>query len=79
MTIKYSEPQMIQSRGEQLDAIMKERELGLKSRIDALMELNGIDREAALAMAAEIDKDELIINGQDQGTQINGIGSQPNN
>lgn len=50
----------------------------MKSRIDALMELNGIDRDAALKMAEEIDKDELIINGQDQGTQTNGIGSQSN-
>lgn len=78
VVVKYKEPQMIQSRGEQLDSIMKERELGLKSRIDALMELNGIDRDAALKMAEEIDKDELIINGQDQGTQTNGIGSQSN-
>ena len=43
------------------------------------MELNGIGREAALEMAKEIDKDELLINGENQGTQAIGIGSQPDN
>jgi len=82
LSVKFAEPQMIQSRNEQLDAITKERELGLKSRIDALMELNGIDREQALVLAEEIDKDELLfpksamkipeqVNNPDQGV-VNG-------
>lgn len=56
LDIKFYEPQMIQSRNEQLDSITKEMELGLKSRKQALMELYGVDSEKADELIEEIDE-----------------------
>lgn len=61
MFIKFAEPNLVQSRGEKLDAIQKEIELGLMSRTEGIMELRDVDKDKALEIAAEIDADMLAI------------------
>lgn len=60
MFIKYSEPAMLQSRQEKVDAIQKEIELGLMSRIDGIMELRNVDKEMAIKIASEIDSASIM-------------------
>jgi hypothetical protein len=65
LSVKYSEPQMIQSRQEKIESIAREMELGLKSRKDAIKELYGFNDEAALSKIEEID--EVTSDVQDTG------------
>jgi hypothetical protein len=61
MFIKFAEPMMVQSRQEKVDAIQKEIELGLMSRIEGIMELRGIDKEKAMQLATEIDSSVVVV------------------
>lgn len=88
--VKYAQPQAIQSRAEQLAAIQLERELGLKSRTQAIEELYDVDTEKAKMIIDEIDSEEIGISvkeeepereevsvGEDQGVDPEAVGSQP--
>jgi hypothetical protein len=57
--VKFAEPAMIQSRQEKVDAIQKEMELGLMSRVEGIMELRGVSKEMAIQIASEIDGADL--------------------
>lgn len=59
MYIKFAEPAMIQSRAEKLDAISREMELGLMSRVEAIMEMRNVSKEVAMQIASEIDGADL--------------------
>ena len=62
--INFAEPAMMQSRAEKVDAIQKEIELGLMSRVDGIMELRQVDKEQAVKIATEIDKSSVMIGQQ---------------
>jgi len=58
--VKYSEPQMLMSEQEKLDAIARKKELGLMSDLDAIMEYYGLDEEAARAKLNKM-RSEMIL------------------
>lgn len=55
--VEFQKPEMIQSEQEKLDAQAKKLDIGLTSRIRALMELHGISKDQAVELAEEIDKE----------------------
>lgn len=59
--VKFAEPAMLQSRQEKIDAIQKEMELGLLSRVEGIMELRQIDKDAASEVVKEIDSSMIMI------------------
>lgn len=75
--VKFAAPQAIQSRQEQLMAIQLERELGLKSRVQAIEELYDVTEENARLIMKEIDAEDVNVGSQ--GAQTQPIGSQPAN
>lgn len=77
VNVKFAEPQMVQSRAEQIAAIQTEIDLGLKSRVMALMELYEVDEDKALEMAKKIDEQSGVLIGQYNGSQVNPVGGQP--
>lgn len=56
--VEYKKPEMIQTKLEKLDYNLKKLESGLISRVEILMDLEGIDREKAEEVLAAIDMDE---------------------
>ncbi len=66
MYIKFAEPAMMQSRAEKVDAIQKEIELGLMSRVDGIMELRNVDKEMAMQIATEIDSSAIMLSPQQE-------------
>jgi hypothetical protein len=55
LQVQYAEPQLIKSEQEKLADIEKKRELGLLSRVQAYMDLYGVDEETAVKELAEIN------------------------
>jgi hypothetical protein len=62
MQVVFSKPEAVQTEAEMLDIIDRKIEMGVASRIDALMELEKLTREQAIERAAEIDEDEMPSN-----------------
>lgn len=61
--VEYMEPEAIQTKEEKMDSLDKARDGGYKSRIDVIMEMNGVDRDKAIEMAEQIDEDEKLYGG----------------
>lgn len=59
LEIKYNGPEMILGEVEKLDVISKKKELGLISRVEAVMEDRSVDKNTALEIIQEIDKEDL--------------------
>ena len=59
LEIKYNGPEMVLGEGEKLDVITKRKELGLISRVEAIMEDRGVDKNSALEIMKEIDTEDL--------------------
>lgn len=57
--VKFHEPEMIQSESDKLANIEKKREMGLMSRTQALMDLYGVSKEAAMEIAKSIDDEDV--------------------
>lgn len=53
--VEFSRPQSVKSDSEVMDMIERKMALGLMNRVDALMELEGIERDEAIKRATEID------------------------
>ena len=70
--IQFTGPEMLQTEQEKVDVILSKIDAGLMSRVDALMELEGLDKEAAQERIEEIDADEMTMGGQnaDIGTEF---------
>lgn len=60
LSVEFVEPQSIQTRSEKLDTYQKELELGLKSRIDVIAEMNDVSKEDAVIIADQIDKESSL-------------------
>jgi len=58
--IKYHSPEMIKTDEDKLNIIERKLDLGLISKIDAIAEDRGIDREEALKVKQEIDADMMM-------------------
>ena len=56
--VEYVEPEAVQTKSEKEESLNQARENGYKSRIDVLMEMNGVDRDKAIEIAQQIDEDE---------------------
>jgi hypothetical protein len=59
LDVLYSKPEMIQTKAEREDSMIKRINAGLKSKKDALMELDGLSEEDAEAKLKEIDEESL--------------------
>lgn len=71
VTVKYKEPQMTMTETDKLALIEKKRELGFISRVQGLMDLEGIDEETAKKKIADIDaEDSLQVNIQPPPPQV---------
>jgi len=80
--IEYAKPEMVQTEGEKLMNLEKKIDLGVMSKVDAIMELKGIeDREEAKKYLKEIMDEKMAImpelpmmedmNGGDQESEDN--------
>lgn len=58
ITIKFAEPQMIETEDEKLARIEKKMNMGLMSRVKAYMELWEVDEDTAVKELAEIDAEK---------------------
>lgn len=58
--VKFAKPEAIQSESEKRDDMIKEIDSGLRSRIEAIMELREVDRESAEEILEMIDSDEIM-------------------
>jgi len=61
--VDFHKPEMIQTEQEKIAIFEKQKELGLKSRVDMIMEMMGIDRDQALEEAQRIDQEEGLADG----------------
>lgn len=66
-SVKFFEPQMIQTEKEKEDSVLKLMEAGLLSRKEALMDLRGVDEEAARQILEELDQEIMRPIGDDGG------------
>jgi hypothetical protein len=57
----YASPEMIKTEKEQLEIWQLKEEMGVASRVDAIMELYGVDRDAAVEKLSEIQKDSVTV------------------
>lgn len=73
IVVNYFEPTMIQSAGEKTDLLIKQVESGFKSRVDAVMELHGVDKDMATQMIQEIDSVPLLNQDQSVDKVINEV------
>ena len=64
MTVKFKEPQMIQSDSEKLDLIQRKMEMGILSKARAYMEYYMVDEETAAVELAEIDAEGMNARSQ---------------
>lgn len=60
VSVKFNEPQLVQSEQEKLESVRVKRELGLMSRKEAIMELRNIDEKTAEEIMRQIDSEDLI-------------------
>lgn len=61
VSVKYHEPQMIETRAEKVSTWQNEIEMGLANRAMAFADINNVSIDDAKEMIAEIDADELGI------------------
>lgn len=61
--VKYSRPETIQTPDEKLSIIERKLDLGLMTKVDAIMELYGIDKDAA-------EERLRMIDGENQGSEF---------
>jgi hypothetical protein len=56
LDINFSEPSTVQTQSEKEDSVIKLSEAGFMSRVEAIMELRGVSKEAAESILEEIDE-----------------------
>ena len=59
MSIKFEEPQLVQTKSEKMNYWESRIEAGLASRVDAIMDIEGIDRDLAEQRIDEIDGQDI--------------------
>jgi hypothetical protein len=77
MKVEYNRPEAIVSPNEKLDLYDRKIEMGIISRIDIIMETEGLDKEDAIQRAMEIDRENsmqgMIIDRPDLNIDINNV------
>lgn len=63
LDIKFSEPMSVMTESERRESVMKDIEAGLKSRIEAIMEMRGVSEDKAVEILRQIDEAEGLISG----------------
>lgn len=58
ISVKFFEPNMIQSESEKLDNIQKKRDLGIMSRVEAIAFDRNVDEQKAIEIASKIDSED---------------------
>ena len=83
LMISYAGPEMLQTEQEKVDVWASKIEAGVASRVDAIMNLEGLDREKAIERLEEIDMDDMNGNqdtrgadNQEDQTRFNGSESE---
>jgi len=60
LSISFGKPEMIQTKVEKIDSHIKKIEMGIGSRITALMDIEDMSREEAEEFVSLLDKDEFL-------------------
>lgn len=60
VSVEFKKPEMIKTDADKLDLVQRKREMGLMSRVDAIMEVYGLDKESALEKIKEIDEEFTV-------------------
>lgn len=60
ITVQFEKPEAIQSEGDMIVIAQKKIELGLLSRVGAIMELEGLNRDSAEEYIAQVDEDMAV-------------------
>jgi hypothetical protein len=71
--INFNRPEIIQTKAEQEDSVIKLVQEGLMSKSEAIMELRGVDEDSAKLIIDKIESEGIVINGganlqKDQGS-----------
>lgn len=74
VTVQFYRPEALQTKTDMEDSIIKLIDAGLKSRVDGIMELEGVDRMTAMSKLKEIDEFAVSVGtgNQDSGTNMSG-------
>lgn len=59
VTVEFKKPQIVETRTEQLNVVQMEMELGLESKIGALMDYKSLTREEAIEKLKQVDEDNM--------------------
>lgn len=70
LEVKFNGPEMQMSEGEKLDLIQKKMEMGLMSRMQAIMFDQGVDEKAAMEMLEKIDADKIEVDVEDDVNEV---------
>lgn len=68
LQIQFAGPEMLQTEQEKVDVWQSKIEMGIASRIDAIMGIEGLSKDAAKDRLEEIDKDDMDGNQNIRGT-----------
>jgi len=60
-TVKFKKPESARTTKDKLEELSLKKELGLASRLDMLMEIDGLSLEAAQKKLLEIDQEEMFV------------------
>lgn len=69
LEVCFAKPQVQQSASELEDSVIKKMEARLISRVEAIMELRGVNKEQAQEILKEIDQEDLSMNKNNFDTQ----------
>lgn len=70
LEIIFSRPEALQTQSEKEDSIIKLLDAGLKSKVESIMELRGINKDDAIKIVDEIETEALILRGINGETSI---------
>jgi len=59
-TVKFSGPEMVRTEADREESVARRLEAGMLSRVEAIMELREVDRDKAVEILLEIDKETFI-------------------
>lgn len=64
ISVEFARPQLLETDQERIEKLRNKQELGIASRIDAIMEYYDVSRDEAEEMAVRIDMEEGMLSGQ---------------
>lgn len=60
--VKYAEPEAVQTSSEKLDQMLKEMDAGIRTRVETIMEMRGVDEETAEQILEMVNNDMTSLN-----------------